>query len=80
MLHVGRVGDCLDLRLVTWALFKAKHVKRKNGDDCRVLLKRFMFILIHLCSDADIMRAKQEKAAQKKADGDVAQAGTSKGK
>ena len=77
MLHVGRVSDCLDLRLV--AFFKAKHVKRKNGDGCRVLLKRFMF-LIYLCSDADIMRAKQEKAAQKKADGDGAEAGTSKGK
>ena len=39
-----------------------------------------MFLLIHLCSDADIMRAKQEKAAQKKTDGDGAEVGTSKGK
>ena len=43
-------------------------------------INKVQVLFVNFCSDADIMRAKQEKAAQKKADPDEAQAGTSKGK
>lgn len=52
---------------------KQKGSKEKDGNKGASMEARKL-------RDADIMRAKQEKAAQKKADGDGAEAGTSKGK